>query len=72
MSGPSFINMNNKHLILIFSAIYFDGKESDSLRWVDGKNQLERKSVSLIIMIDELYYDEKVSYPLWYSLKFIG
>ena len=58
MSGPSFINMNNKHLILIFSAIYFDGKESDSLRWVDGKNQLERKSVSLIIMIDELYYDE--------------
>ena len=58
MSGSSFINMNNKHLILIFSAIYFDGKESDSLRWVDGKNQLERKSVSLIIMIDELYYDE--------------
>ena len=58
MSGPSFINMNNKNLILIFSAIYFDGKESDSLRWVDGKNQLERKSVSLIIMIDELYYDE--------------
>ena len=49
MSGPSFIKMNNKHLILTFSAIYFDGKESDSLRWVDGKNQLVKEETYTIV-----------------------